>query len=366
MHRVDNATATIADYTATGDTSIGSPIITNLSVLTTNLNVGDYVITTAGFPGDANTRHLVVAVGAFDCTVDIDADSNETGASVANTANMFRNALVSPAISATVVDADERNVVQEEIVSVVLASGQGLNVADNEQLKKAVVLKIGDTMSGPLRILDGSVGATVDPDANDFIIESTTPCGMTFLTDNNQSNYINFGNDVTDVLGSIEFTHGSGGTSGDWSFLLSGVEVLNIATTGIRPKVGSSILLGAATARWSNLYTDSINADGFSTLGAGALPVKFKLVSGATGATEGSETTVDLGVDVIKISNAAIFVVASGTELMPPHHTTIPGYEFDWRLSKIGAQHLAVVNLHATNSENILLKPFRVGFFYTA
>jgi len=146
MFRVNNASATPGGYSDSGDTSIGSPTITNLSS-TAGVNVGDYITVAAGFPDVGRMR--VIAKGANTLTVNLNATSNETGKAVASVANMYTDGVLG-AVARTILNSKHLNAIQEELCNLCVAAGLSLDEANLKQVIASVVLKNGDTMTGDL------------------------------------------------------------------------------------------------------------------------------------------------------------------------------------------------------------------------
>ncbi len=124
MDRVSNGSQTPGGaIDIVGITSIGSPIITNLTLgFTSVIEVGHYVTIGAGFSGLslAPSGLQIIAKTVNSITVTENATSNETNVALAQFGNMFTDG-GGGADPRTVLNADERNAVQEELISVIQA-----------------------------------------------------------------------------------------------------------------------------------------------------------------------------------------------------------------------------------------------------
>lgn len=149
MHRVDSTGATPGGYSDSGNTSIGSPTITNLGA-TGGINPGDYVEVSAGFPDFGYIRVIAKTVNTI--TLAINAASTETGVSVTSQANFYTDGLAG-VVSRTVLGAKHMNSIQEELCNLVLAAGGSLGSVLNNSLKDLLVrINGGQKMTGDLEM----------------------------------------------------------------------------------------------------------------------------------------------------------------------------------------------------------------------
>ena len=78
--------------------------------------------------------------------------------------------------------------------------------------------------------------------------------------------------------------------------------------------------------------------------------IKTKKLTGTTGATEDSVTTIAHGLaDISKIIGAQVLVTSSNSNRIPPVFTSVAEYEYDFYIDATNVR----VALHATNSGNI-------------
>ncbi len=154
MHRVDNATATPSGTpsTAIGISTQYSSTITGLNSvwLAANIKVGYWMSFDKGFT-DISQPYEVIATTATTITITENALSDETDIVVTPFSNMYTDG-DGGLYARTVINADEKNSIQEEIANTVEEAGLTLSDNDNMQLSKSVVFKTGDTMTGTLSI----------------------------------------------------------------------------------------------------------------------------------------------------------------------------------------------------------------------
>jgi hypothetical protein len=110
-------------------------------------------------------------------------------------------------------------------------------------------------------------------------------------------------------------------------------------------------------------FTDA-NMSGFTRLGESAPAIKMKKLTGTTASTEGGTTSVTHGLTASKIISFTGAIYVDATTVMPfgykPGTAGNQGFEVHCYVSNTG---FSVIN-HATNSENILSKPFAITIFY--
>lgn len=103
-----------------------------------------------------------------------------------------------------------------------------------------------------------------------------------------------------------------------------------------------------------------LRINGFTQLGDSTAPkIKQKKLTGTTGATEGDTTSVAHGLTMGKILAIDVLVTLA-TARIPPVTTDAAGYEYE----ALATTSYIDVNMHATNSENILSKGFTILLTY--
>ena len=108
-------------------------------------------------------------------------------------------------------------------------------------------------------------------------------------------------------------------------------------------------------------WTGKQTFQGFTVLGESAPAVKMKLITGTTAGSQGGVTTIAHGLaggNIIGIQAIVEHVTDGG---ITPGVTAFSGYQYDVHLTSAGAIN---VTLSATNSSNILAKPFRILLMY--
>jgi len=139
MKRVDNATSTQGGFVATGDSTVSSKVINNIVPSAGSINVGDYVSLSAGFPTNIG-RFRVEAKTPTSITVDVVASSSIVGLTINSLTEMFTDGVID-AVSRTVLNAIDQNLLQEEIVNAILDDGGSLDGTNKKQLSNAVFLR---------------------------------------------------------------------------------------------------------------------------------------------------------------------------------------------------------------------------------
>ena len=204
MHRVDNSTATKSGWTGTGNTSIGSAVISSIAD-TTGIRIGNYVSVSSGFADIGRLR--VIAKGASSITVDRNATAAATGATITALAGMYTDG-VSGEEARTTLNSKHLNEIQEEIANVIESADIALAAGNTKQLSSAVVLtkKTSQTIDGAITVT-GQTQLTNDDwrskRFNDGVfgtksssIDITSSGAITDLTDNKLS--VNLGTPTND------------------------------------------------------------------------------------------------------------------------------------------------------------------------
>lgn len=150
-------------------------------------------------------------------------------------------------------------------------------------------------------------------------------------------------------------------STGNLTINSSGGNLVQTLAPNCTSTITCVLITGTTAASWdvevSIAVTSGNNAsiEGYTKLGGattGTPNIKMKKVTGTTGATEGSATTIAHGLTVGKIISIDVIVFYSASAFVPAHYTQNAGYQFDY---DIGSGNINVAN-HATNSENILSK----------
>ncbi len=122
---------------------------------------------------------------------------------------------------------------------------------------------------------------------------------------------------------------------------------------------------GSSTIRFEidengKLHIEGLEVAGYTKLGSDAPAIKVKKLTGTTAATEGADTSTAHGLDSTKILSISVHSEYTSGSSVPTGYTASAGYEIDARWDSADI----VVSTHATNSENILSKPFTVLLTY--
>lgn len=104
----------------------------------------------------------------------------------------------------------------------------------------------------------------------------------------------------------------------------------------------------------------NLNVGGFTKLGSDGPAIKYKKLTGTTGANEGDEVAVSHGLTASKILSVSVIVEATATFQIHPGYTLNAEYLYNWYLT--GTQ-IRIWN-HSSSSENIRSKPFRILITY--
>ena len=124
--------------------------------------------------------------------------------------------------------------------------------------------------------------------------------------------------------------------------------------------VAARATLQAAGLAVDNTFT------GFTKLGSDAPAIKCKKITGNTAGSEGFGATVAHGLTLSKILGFQVTVQATSpttvTTKYAPNYNLFAGYEFH---AEMGSADVRISN-SATNSENVLNKPFTALIWYEA
>jgi hypothetical protein len=105
---------------------------------------------------------------------------------------------------------------------------------------------------------------------------------------------------------------------------------------------------------------EKLQVNGFTKLGDAATGIKMKVLTGTTAAAEGGTTSVAHGVDFTKIVGFTAHVYNSADAAIQSGYTGFAGLEFYPAMNA----SLMNIDLSATNSGNILSKPFVFTIWY--
>ncbi len=108
-------------------------------------------------------------------------------------------------------------------------------------------------------------------------------------------------------------------------------------------------------------FTGNVTHSAFTSLGTGNPAIKLKTITGTTADAEGGGAYPAHGLTGAKIIGFTCVVRYSANTAVPPNITDMAGYQYHCFFDATNFD----VELHATNSENILSKPFAVMIFYT-
>ena len=150
MHRTNSTGSTPGGWADTGNTSIGSPVITGLGS-TGAVNPGDYVLVSAGFPDFGRIRVVSKTVNTI--TLAINSTSNQTGVTVTSQANMYTDGLAG-VVARTILGAKHMNTIQEELANLVIAAGGSVagEIQNNALTDLVVRINGGQKMTGDLEM----------------------------------------------------------------------------------------------------------------------------------------------------------------------------------------------------------------------
>lgn len=104
---------------------------------------------------------------------------------------------------------------------------------------------------GTLHVFSGSAGVvTAVTAASQLVVEHSTHAGISILTPNNVNGHIVFGDPDDNVIGQIIYTH----SLDAFTFVAGGVSAFQVWATQVSPGVDNAISLGAAGARWTEVF----------------------------------------------------------------------------------------------------------------
>lgn len=112
----------------------------------------------------------------------------------------------------------------------------------------------------------------------------------------------------------------------------------------------------------TNIVRTADKAAGLSEVNDPTKTAKVKKLTGTTASTQGATATVAHGLDGTKIIGMTCIVNHASGQGMLPNQFFNTGYQYDVNFSA----SIININNHATNSANILSKPFIVTIFYEA
>ena len=98
----------------------------------------------------------------------------------------------------------------------------------------------------------------------------------------------------------------------------------------------------------------------YTQLGGTAPRIKLVKLSTNTACYEGGITNIAHGLTLSKIISISPLVQQGATQTIPPIYTTDPNYQYDYFCNNL----VVYINLHATNSGNILNKPVTILVTY--
>lgn len=109
-------------------------------------------------------------------------------------------------------------------------------------------------------------------------------------------------------------------------------------------------------------FATGIASNGFTALGSGNSPIKVKVLTGTTGAAEGSDASVAHGLTGAKIIGImAKIEYNTNTGVLPGFVAAIVA-EYEYGVSHDSTT--IYVKLHPTNSANLTSKPFTLVVLY--
>jgi hypothetical protein len=139
------------------------------------------------------------------------------------------------------------------------------------------------------------------------------------------------------------------------------------AAAALEGVLAADVYIAPASASASGLVDTSAQSfagnktlTGFTSFGSGNSGLKCKVLSGTTAAAEGGVTTVAHGLTGDKIISITAVVRFASNTGVPPNYGAAAGYEYFVVHTATNAQ----IELHTTNSENILSKTFYVTIWY--
>lgn len=142
-------------------------------------------------------------------------------------------------------------------------------------------------------------------------------------------------------------------------FGVDGTSGLLFGTSAGGVELGKASPAGAWTLGAATTGT-TVTSKGFTALGDGNTAIKVKVLTGTTNAAEGGSVAVSHGLTGDKIVGVSTVVRNATNAGVTSSLTSSAGFQFDVSYSSTDA----VVSNHATNSENILSKPFAITIMY--
>jgi hypothetical protein len=109
-----------------------------------------------------------------------------------------------------------------------------------------------------------------------------------------------------------------------------------------------------------NITYNNVTHNVFTKLGADAPAIKIKKLAGTTRSTEGTQVTLNHGLQESKILSISVMVDTETNDFIHPSYRSAPGYEFEWFLFD-GSIYVKNVS---GNSSNILSKPIKILITY--
>lgn len=136
-----------------GVSTNGSPVITGLTFTAAQIKPGYWCTISKGFPSTTQ-RYEIIATnpGAGSITIERNANSSQTGIDVTTQAEMYTDG-DGGAYARTVLEAKDRNRLQEELVNVIVSAGLTLDSSDHAQLWQSIISRLGGTIVSPNALL---------------------------------------------------------------------------------------------------------------------------------------------------------------------------------------------------------------------
>lgn len=124
----------------------------------------------------------------------------------------------------------------------------------------------------------------------------------------------------------------------------------------------SAVFMGGAVGIGTATPATSLDVNGYTKLGTTAPLIQMQKFTATTASTQGSSTSITLGITTAKILSVSVMVQWTGSagDWIQPDYTVNPGYQFFWFIS---GPYLYVVN-STGNSGSILSKPIQVLITY--
>ncbi len=214
----------------------------------------------------------------------------------------------------------------------------------------------------------GNLDSTSIPSGNYRVVNADTGTKPPGLTDGNVR-VVRY--NVTDSIQIFKFITGTSysraSVAGVWSSWVGEWNTGNFDPT-LKANLASPPLTGTPTAptaapgtNTTQIATTAFVTEAVDAITGGAT-VLFKKLTGTTAASEGGTVNIAHGLTVTKILGVQVLVefnLISGS-CFGPEYTRVAGYEFTYGLTSTNL----VIELHPTNSENILSKAIRAVITY--